>query len=226
MLRPPKIVINKPPGGPSMDKADIVFFIDDSSTMQEEIDQVVNGISQFVDGLSSYGDVQVATVSTVHGERWLPLTSDIETIKNQLNDIHVAEAGTSRSYQSMIEYAPDGSNGNQISYREDSKKNPTVLLTDTRNETYAPTKQEVKSVLNRNNIYSYVFGINIYGYSSSAQNQFVHEDAYDHFADEVFIPATAEDIAESISPGLVNKIVTDTGFGESRNQNMSLLFCK
>ena len=71
----------------------------------------------------------------------------------------------------------------------------------------------MKSVLDRNNIYSYVFGININGYSSSAQNQFVHEDAYDYFADEVFIPATAEDIATSISPGLVNKIVTDTGFG-------------
>ena len=135
LLRPPKIVINKPPGGPTMDKADIVFFIDDSSTMQEEIDQVVNGISQFVDGLSSYGDVQVATVSTVHGDRRLPLTSDIETIKNQLNDIHVAEAGTSSSYRSMIEYAPDGSNGNQISYREGSKK-IYVLLTDTKNETY------------------------------------------------------------------------------------------
>ncbi len=120
LLRPPKIVINKPPSGPTMDKADIVFFIDDSSTMQEEIDQVVNGISQFVDGLSSYGDVQVATVSTVHGERWLPLTSDIETIKNQLNDIHVAKAITNHSYQSMIEYAPDGSNGKQISYREGS----------------------------------------------------------------------------------------------------------
>lgn len=213
LLHSPKVPVNQDiPDSPSMDRADIVFFIDDSSTMQEEIDQVVNGISQFLDGLSSYGDVQVATVSTVHGERLLPLTSNVETIQNYLVNKHVASTGTNYAYKSMINYAPDGAKGDQIGYRNGSKK-IYVLLTDTRNESMDYTELEVKNALERNNVYSYVFGINITGGSSSEQNHFMQVSAYDEFADEVFVPATAGEIAASISPGLVDKIVEDTGFG-------------
>ena len=211
VLRPPKVMVSNPPSSLGSDKADIIFFIGDSGTMQEEINQVINGISQFVNDLSNYGDVQVGTVSTVHSGRNLPLTSDIPTIQNHLVNNHVATSGTNYAYKSLIDYAPDGVNGTSIGYRSDSKK-IFVLLTDTGNEA-SLSEQDVKNTLEQNNIYSYVFGINISGSSLSATNNFNQSTDYDGFANEIFIPASAGDIANSISPGLANTIIADTGFG-------------
>ncbi|WP_309241402.1 flagellin [Domibacillus sp. PGB-M46] len=189
---------------------DIVFFIDDSGTMQEEIDEVVEGISDFVSGLSQYGDVKVATVSTVHSGRTLPLTSDVAVIQEHLKENHQAMDGTNYAYQRMTTYTLNGSQASEIEYRNDSKK-IFVLLTDTSDEGSVQTEPEVKQTLEDNDIYSYVFGIDIS--IGSSTNTFSYSDRYDDFANEIFIPASSDEIASNISPGLVDKIVEDAGLG-------------
>lgn len=213
LLRPPKVTKPPSPGGLGNQPVDIVFFIDDSGTMQEEIDEVVEGISNFVNGLSQYGDVKVSTVSTVHSGRTLPLTSDIAMIQQHLRENHRAESGTNYAYQKMTSYAPSGLQAGEIDYRNDSKK-IFVLLTDTYDEGSVQTEPEVKQTLEDNNIYSYVFGIDIS--SVSPTNVFSYSGSYDDFANEIFIPASSDEIVSNISPGLVDKIVEDTGLGSEQ----------
>ncbi|MGC5324868.1 flagellin [Brevibacillus sp. SYSU BS000544] len=196
-------------GSSSGQKADIIFLIDDSGTMQEEIDEVTAGISNFVSTLSSYGDVRVGTVSTVHPGRNLPLTNDIAAIQNHLSTVHMATPGGSTPYQHIIDYAPSGSQGSTLGYDPGSKK-IFVVLTDTNNESVGVTESNVKAALDADNIYSYVFGIDLQGSS----NTFSYSSAYDEFAQKIFIPATASDIASNISPGLSDAIVKDSGFGQ------------
>ncbi|MBP1155150.1 MULTISPECIES: flagellin [unclassified Paenibacillus] len=210
LLQPPVIQGNS--GSPSGQKADIIFFIDDSSTMQEEINHVTAGISDFVSNLSAYGDVRVGTVSTVHSGRNLPLTSDVAMIQNHLSNVHIATPGGSTPYQHMINYAPNGSQGSSLGYDSSSKK-IFVLLTDTNNESTVVTELDVKSALESDNINSYVFGLNL----GASTNSFSQSTAYDDFAKQIFIPATAADIAANISPGLANQIVADTGFGQEES---------
>lgn len=217
LLRPP--IVQQNSGSPSGQTADIIFFIDDSATMQEEIDKINAGISDFVSNLSAYGDVRVGTVSTVHPNRNLPLTNNIAAIQNHLSTVHVATGGTSTPYQHMINYAPNGSQGASLDYDSNSKK-IFVLLTDTYNESGSTTEADVKSKLLENNVYSYVFGVDLTG----TANTFSFSSAYDGIANQIFIPSTASDIASNISPGLADRIVTDTGFGQEEGVFLPLHF--
>ncbi|MBP1931472.1 flagellin [Ammoniphilus resinae] len=209
LLRPPVIQGNE--GSISDPKADIIFLIDDSGSMQGGIDEVTKGISSFVNDLSTYGNVRVGTVSTVHPGRNLPLTDDISIIKNHLSTVHIATSGTSTPYQHMIDYAPSGSMGSTLGYDSNSKK-IFVLLTDTYNESGSVSETDVKSTLDTNNIFSYVFGIHIIG----SKNYFSYSESYDEFANKIFIPSTPDEIASNISPGLAEQIITDSGFGQEK----------
>ncbi|MET3683092.1 flagellin [Alkalibacillus flavidus] len=204
-------------------KADVVFFIDDSGSMSEQIDMVKDGIESFAGDLSAYGDVRIGTVSTLEENtgRTMALTEDIEEVKNHLDSVHVANGGaTSYPYQKMMDYAPDGNQAEDLSYANDSNK-VFVLLTDTGDEsdllsndvdqTTYPSQQEVRNKLDQHQIFSYVFGVEDRG---TGDNTFDDESEYDQIADEMFIPETTEDISQNISPELSDKIINDTDLGE------------
>ncbi|WP_152608273.1 flagellin N-terminal helical domain-containing protein, partial [Halalkalibacter okhensis] len=190
-LAPPQAVDQTGNHG-TLPSADIVFFIDDSGTMQDEIDEVRAGISEFVDSLAIYGDVKVATVSTVHPNRVLSLTSDVDEINTHITNVHQAQAGLSSPYDHMISYSPSGSLGGELQYRENSNK-IYVLLTDTLDESSSSTPAAVKDRLESEGILLYVFGMNFNTVSDS--NFFSQQAAYEDIAAEIFIPENKSDIA-------------------------------
>lgn len=198
------------PGENQTTAIDIVFFIDDSGTMAEEISLVNAGITSFAEKLSQYGNVNIGTVSVNMSkpDTALPLNNDPKKVSEYIATQHQSISGVVNTYDQLVDYSPTGIKSGELGYRSDSKK-IFVILTDTYDEASShATRETVAQTLRTNNIQSYLFGINFYGEGATAQNQFNEDDAYT-FVNEIYKPQTAADVAENISPGLTEAIIKD-----------------
>lgn len=99
-------------------KFDIVFLIDDSGTMSEEINSVRLGLGTFIQNMGQYGDVNVGTISVVHNNRDLALTGDVNKVINHLNTMHSADGGSTSTYD-HLDGLLNGSN-NVVNFRSDT----------------------------------------------------------------------------------------------------------
>lgn len=198
------------PGESQSTAIDIVFFIDDSGTMAEEISLVNAGITSFAENLSQYGNVNIGTVSVNMSKSgtFSPLNNDSKQVSSYIEIHHQSVGGSINVYDQLVDFAPTGEKASDLGYRPNSKK-IFVILTDTYDEASSrSTRETVAQTLSSNNIQSYLFGIDFYGGDASAQNQFRSDDAYT-FVNQIYIPQTAADVADNISPGLTDAIVKD-----------------
>lgn len=185
-------------------KFDIVFLIDDSSTMNEEINSVQLGLGTFIRNMGQYGDVNVGTVSTVHNNRDLALTGNLDEVINHLNTKHTAKGGYNSTYDHLDELL--SGNNNVVKFRSDSEK-VVIILTDTGNEKGGSvTQDELKSTLEAMEVQTYVFGLDFAGSGNKFQ-----EDASYTFADAIYKPASTNEISEMLMPGLSEVIKEKSG---------------
>lgn len=198
------------PGESQSTAIDIVFFIDDSGTMAEEISLVNAGISSFAENLSQYGNVNIGTVSVNMSKpgTYSALNHDSKQVTSYIETHHQSVGGSINVYDQLVDFAPTGEKAQDLGYRSNSKK-IFVILTDTYDEASSrATRDTVTQTLASNNIQSYLFGVDFYGGDPSAENQFQADDAYS-FVNQIYKPQTAADVAENISPGLTDAIVKD-----------------
>ncbi|MBO0588980.1 flagellin [Sporosarcina sp. E16_8] len=201
VLKPPTVLS---PGGMHGKAIDIVFFIDDSSSMTDEIGLVKSGIGAFVSNLAQFGDVKVGTVSVNSAKPniQLPLQSNPQTVIDYMDSHHNAVAGSIAMYDEIMNYSQGGSKEGSMGYRAGSDR-IFVLLTDTTNEVQSQyTPDTIKAHLTTNNIQSYLFGIHF----SGDKNYFSADSSYS-FVDKIYKPATPADVAENITPGLAETII-------------------
>lgn len=185
-------------------KFDIVFLIDDSGTMSEEINSVRLGLGTFIQNMGQYGDVNVGTVSVVHENRDLALTGDIDQVINHLNTKHSANGGSTSTYAHLDELL--NGNNSVVKFRGDSQK-VVVILTDTGNETGTSVTQDaLKTKLEAMKVQSYVFGLDF-----NARGNGFSSDASYTFADAIYKPTTAKEISENLTPGLADIIKENAG---------------
>ena len=198
------------PGESQSTAVDIVFFIDDSGTMAEEISLVNAGITSFAENLSQYGNVNIGTVSVNMSKpgTFSALNNDSKQVSSYIETHHQSVGGSINVYDQLVDFAPTGDKASDLGYRSNSKK-IFVILTDTFDEASSrATRDTVAQTLTSNNIQSYLFGIDFYGGDASAQNQFQADNAYT-FVNQIYKPQTAADVADNISPGLTDAIVKD-----------------
>lgn len=84
-------------------KIDIVFIIDRSGSMGDDIDDVRRNVGQFVDKLSAQGfDYQLGLVSYESNPKRYALTNNVETFKDNLRNIDVG-GGTENGLDAIME---------------------------------------------------------------------------------------------------------------------------
>ena len=187
---------------------DIVFLIDDSDTMTEEIGSVQLALGTFIRHMGLYGDVKVGTVSTVLDNRDLALTGNLEEVIRHLQTKHTTRRGFSYMYDHLYELLKGN---NAMGFREGSQK-VVIMLTDIGNERGdAVTQDMLKDELEKMKVQSYVLGLDF----KDGGNDF-HRDASYTFADAIYKPASAGEISEILMPGLSETIKERAGIQDGQ----------
>lgn len=184
---------------------DIVFFIDDSSSMGESITLVKDGLGAFMSNIEQYGTVQVGTQSLVHDRpNSHPLTSQYEDVKRYMELHHQAKGGMIAPYEQMLHVIERDDFG----FRPYSEK-IFILLTDTHREDGSEeAKQELESKLKELGIQTYLFGVQFRNNGNTYPDTHYERDF--NFVDGFVRPQTKEEIAEGISPGIADLIISST----------------
>ena len=198
-------------------KFDIVFLIDDSSTMSEEIDSVRVGVGSFVQQLGQYGDVHVGTVSTVldsSNNRDLALTGDLDAVIDHLNTKHTTRGGFSYTYDHLDELMK-GQNS-VVQFRSDSQR-IVIILSDTKGDEKGAnvTQDELKTTLEVMGVQTYVFGLDFV----DGGNNFRADASYT-FADAIYKPASPNEIADKLTTDLVEVIKESAGVREDQREGI------
>lgn len=194
-------------------KFDIVFLIDDSSTMSEEISSMQLGLGTFIQKMGQYGDVNVGTVSTVHNNRDLALTGNLNEVIHHLQTKHTARGGYNTTYDHLDELL-DGKNS-VVKFRSDSQK-VVIILTDTGNEKGGVvTQNELKAELEAMKVQTYVFGLDFVDNG----NSFHADDSYT-FADAIYKPASAGELSEKLTLGLADVIKEKAGVQDDMQEGI------
>lgn len=165
-------------------KFDIVFLIDDSSTMGQDIRMVTQGLSTFSEKMNIYGDVRIASTCIVHTGRDLAANNDIETVKNHLKTEHIDTGGSTNPDEILMILLNGGPNNLQL--LSDSQK-VFVILTDTQPEYNDLDNSSINTAFDANNAQVYVMVINNnYGNDFSSFNTHFGE-----FATDIFVPKSS-----------------------------------
>ena len=187
----------------SSKKFDIVFLIDDSSTMSQDIKMVTQGLSTFSEKMNTYGDVRIASTSIVHADRNLPATDNIEEVINHLKTKHIATGGSTNPDQILSNLL--SGNPNNLNLRSDSQK-VFVILTDVQPETNDMNNTDLKNAIDTAKAQVYVLGIN--NRFSNDLSYFTQH--YGEFATDIFVPKSASDISENLTPNLADEIAKNS----------------
>ena len=184
---------------------DIVFFIDDSGSMGENIQLVTDGLSAFMSNIEQYGDVRVGTQSLVKDRpNSHKLTSDYDSVKQYMTNSHPPTGGAIAPYEQMLATLNDPDFG----FREGAEK-VFIILTDTSREAGEESaKQQLEQRLQAEGVQSYLFGVRFSGETNTYPNDFYERDF--NFVTAFTRPATKEEIAEGISPGIADLIIGQT----------------
>lgn len=203
---------------------DIVFFIDDSGSMAEEISMVAKGIEEFAKKMTAYGNVNIGTQSITKESNKTALTNQLDNLGSKVIDTYISKDsiingrpipsgyGMTYHYQTMDNYM---NNPSALGGRPGAET-IFVVLTDTADES-GPSetfKQQVKKKLEENNIQTYVFGFDFADESPETKNRFPEKEKEElkEITDNVFFPETAGEVADTITPGLTNQIIKNSNW--------------
>lgn len=196
---------------------DIVFFIDDSSSMGESIGLVRDGLSAFMSNIEQYGSVQVGTQSLVENRpNHNPLTSDYNSVKAYMEQNHQAIGGQIAPYEQMLATL----NNDDFGFRPGAEK-VFIILTDTNREAGTEeAKVELEQKLEELGIQTYLFGVQFWGNRNQYPDSYYEEDfdVVTGFAR----PQTKEEIAEGISPGVADLIIEKTPGIEKHQRDLMI----
>lgn len=194
----------------SIPKLDIVFMVDNSGSMTSNINTVKSGIEDFVSNLNGVADTKVAIVNLCAGSPYdiKDFQSDSTQIANNLNGLTAVD-GT-KPYEVIENSIPGGVIGNNLSYRQDSKK-VFVVFTDTNNESGSSTELNSKNAVeglnismgfDSDDIQTYVFGMG--GYFPDSD----FDEIVDYTGGKIYHPSGASDISDKLKNDLVKDIET------------------
>lgn len=190
-------------------KFDIVFLIDDSGTMATDIQMVTQGLSTFVEKMQTFGDVQIASTSVVHGdERDLKSTNDIEKVKQHLQTKHVATGGNTRTEQDLMNIVNDSKD---LGLRSDSER-IYVILTDTKSEVSGTDLNNTTLANALKDTQVYVFGVR--------NNERFFQNEYGEYATQIFVPKSASDISENLTPNLAHVIAGNSDLSNKLQKDL------
>ncbi|MGN7479799.1 flagellin N-terminal helical domain-containing protein [Solibacillus silvestris] len=187
----------------SKTKFDIVFLIDDSSTMATDIRMVTQGLSTFSEKMNTVGDVRIASTSVVHSNRDLPATNDIEQVKEHLKNNHIATGGSTNPEQILSDILSGTSNS--LNLRSVSQK-VFVILTDTQTEGTDLDNTALKNQVDQANAQVYVLGINNRGFN----NWNYYNQHFGEYATDILVPESSSDISENLTPNLADEIIKNS----------------
>lgn len=190
-------------------KFDIVFLIDDSGTMATDIQMVTQGLSTFVEKMQTFGDIQIASTSVVHGaDRDLKSTNDIDVVKQHLREKHIATGGSTRTEQDLMNIV----NGSKdLGLRSDSEK-IYVILTDTDSEVSGTNLNNTTLANTLKDTQVYVFGVR------NSEQFFQNE--YGEYATQVFVPKSSSDISENLTPNLAHVIADNSNLSNKLQKDL------
>lgn len=184
-------------------KFDIVFLIDDSSTMANDIKMVTEGLSTFSDKMNTYGDVKIGSTSIVHPNRDLSVTDSIDDVKSHLTNVHKAQGGVTNTDQILYNFL---TGSKDLGFRPDSQK-VYIILTDQPPETNDMDNSLIKNAIDSQQAQVYVIGI----HNNSTNNNYNNfNNFYGEFATDIFVPKSASDISENLTPNLADEIANNS----------------
>lgn len=83
-----------------VNKSDIVFLIDNTGSMSDDIENVKKGVGSIIDHIRKKSDIRVAVATYgdefADGDRWYsvyPFTTQMDTVKNRVNRISLTNGG-------------------------------------------------------------------------------------------------------------------------------------
>ncbi|KMT22895.1 flagellin [Clostridium cylindrosporum] len=207
VLAPPMVKYTEDPPKTEEPSLDIVFLIDDSATMGEEIQMVKDGIGGFVESLQDTISTRIAFVSLCDLNTNNPESFKDFSSNPNLDHIQIESAST-RPYDAIIESMPGGSVGSKLSYNSNSKK-VFVLFTDTYNESGGGTSESTSKKVEGSNVklgydnddvqvYNFLF--------DGDQYDSVYKEITDTTGGKIYHPSTTEDIKNNLINDLVNDI--------------------
>lgn len=192
-------------------KLDIVFMVDNSGSMTGNINTVKNGITDFINNLSSVANTQVAIVNLCQGSPYDIKNFEDDPVQITNNFDNLTATDGTRPYEIIQKSVPDSEIGTTLSYRTDSKK-VFVVFTDTSNEmdisgiTEDTAKNAVEGSgitngLDDDDIQTYVFGM---GGSYFPDTSF--DDIASYTGGKIYHPANSSDISDTLKQDLIKDI--------------------
>ena len=218
---------NPLPPPPPTPEVDIVFFIDNSASMDTFINQVKNGIDGFFTNLSTFSSAQIAMVDltddNVPPSQSYPFSNDISTLQSQLSVFSNTNSSLTKPYTRFQEAAPGGPIGTSLGYRPGANK-IFIALTDTYSEADSPpyTKNStsdllegtvVKAGYDSDDIQTFVFS---FGNSSSPTS--AYDDLVTTTGGTIFYPQSAADVTDALQNNLVTAIQNSVSSGYSTTE--------
>lgn len=198
-------------------KADVVFLIDSTGSMSDEIESVRNGIEEFVNelldndvdlrvGIVEYRDITCdGNDSTViHTVNYSPWHNNIEDIKNTLNDIEADGGGDVP--ETLIDAMGYLTNGD-MKFRSDAYKFAFVLTDATYKETNRHGYVGMNQMLEE--LQKYSISASVVTYSSYYDNSYEAGDEGDDYYDDL-VKARMSILEESFE----NSAIVDSSNGE------------
>lgn len=210
LLSPPSenVENNSPAPTPGLPKLDIVFMVDNSGSMTSNINTVKNGIEDFVNNLQGV-DTKIAVVNLCSGSPYdvKNFESDPSKISDNLNGVNAVD-GT-RPYEIIQQSVPGGTIGNELSYRQDSKK-IFVVFTDTNDETDTSiTEQNAKDSVEGKNIVNGFDDDDIQTYFFGMGGAFPdnsYNDIVNSVGGKIYHPMSTQDISDNLENDLTKDI--------------------
>ena len=227
---------NPLPPPPPIPELDIVFFIDNSSTMTDSIDQVKNGLNDFFTNLSTFSNAQIAMVDLTDDDA--PTTSysfsnDINTLQTELSSFTAAGSSTI-PYVRFQEALPGGTIGNGLGYRAGANK-IFIALTDTGLEpSYNPiysnytnyTENDTENLLegsvkkagyDSDDVQTFVFAFSNQGANLNAAKN-TYSSIVTTTGGTIFYPQSAADVTDALQNNLVTAIQNSVSSGYSTTE--------
>lgn len=208
LLAPPSVQNNPAMVSPKSPKLDIVFMVDNSGSMTGNINTVKNGIEDFVNNLQGI-DTKIAIVNLCFGSPYdvKNFESDPSKISDNLNKVKAVD-GT-RPYDIIQQSVPGGAIGNELSYRQDSKK-IFVVFTDTNDEKDTSiTEQNAKDSVEGKNIVNGFDDDDIQTYFFGMGGAFpdnAYNDIVNSVGGKIYHPMSSQDISDNLKDNLTKDI--------------------
>lgn len=188
-------------------KFDVVFLIDDSGTMSNNIKMVAQGLSTFSEKMKTWGDVTFGSTSvaipySTDHTRDLAVTTDIQKLTDHLNSLK-ANGGITQTEKVLNELLDSSS---ALGGRAGAQK-VYVIVTDTRTE---DNLSDLDNSMLQKKVQDSGAQVYTIGVRNKWNSSTDFEALYSDFSTGVFVANQASDISEKLTPNLADEIAINS----------------